>query len=330
MKITKLDYINILFAVILVLLIVLSLVARFQHKEFDKILWNAEIYSSTENSSPKTQNIIKVLDAFFYNTLNKYPVCLDNDFEKETDGFINAVSKKHIAFEIREKQLLPDSLNLKYFSVDERKFYSLKTILSYEKIKNLFNNHKKEEPLLSLEVLPKGKTILKFNTTENENVKSQIIEVFTAKETTGDLDQLICEESFGKTYNDYEGIESITDFSDLLQNQYIWDIEIKKEEQDLTSLYTYSFGHEKTEFLENNELRKLRNIPKEIHIHWKDENSITYTFDPKEVLKAFRKLNMLGTTDKPITFKFKTKNSIQFEISKNGVVIPLKDLYSKL
>ena len=60
MKNTKFDYINILFAVILGVLIVLNIVARYKNKEQDKIIWEAEIQGFSEDTLSVNQNIIKI------------------------------------------------------------------------------------------------------------------------------------------------------------------------------------------------------------------------------------------------------------------------------
>lgn len=264
--------------------------------------------------------------------MDEYTVSIDYDSERETDGLINDISKEHISFKIREKQLLPDSLNLKYFSVNERKFYLLRTVLPYEKIKNLFRNHKKEVTVLSLEILPKGKIILKINTTEKDNLKSQIIEAYIAKETIGNLNQLIYLKSLEKTYNGYEGIENITDFSNLLQNQYKLLLKLEVENNDeLKEIQIMTYANENMDLSEK--ISKFSGIPKNFYMKWgkRQEYGIQYYFNANEILKAFQILNKLNP-DQPINILFKLYNekNPQCEISKNGKTIPLKDLYPEL
>ncbi|MCD0472304.1 hypothetical protein [Flavobacterium sp. JAS] len=327
MKKTKLDYINIFLVVILGLLVILNFAVRFINKEQDKMLWNAEIHSSAEqNSSSENLNSVKIVEAVFYNNFNHSTSGIDS----ESDWVTNAKSENSVHFKIWEKELLPDSLSLKYFSIDERKFYLLTTPLPYKKMKDLVKG-KENTPVLILEIRPKGKVLLKMIQSEEEKTEPQFVEEFISKETTGNLDMLVYEVSLGEKYNRYEGIENITDYSDLLQNQFKWSVQIEKQEQAvLTSIYAYSFIENRIEISEDNDVAVARSIPKIFYIYWKNkkEYNIQYELSPVEVLNAFRKLNQTNTSD-PITLRFKVykKAYIQCEISKNGIVIPLKDLY---
>lgn len=326
MKATKLDYINIFFAVILGLLVILNFAIRFKNKEQDKMLWNAEIHSSSESSLSGDLNNIKIIDAVLYNNFNHSTSGIDSESKQIT----NAKSENYVYFKIGEKELLPDSLKLKYFSIDERKFYLLTTPLPYEKIKVLLKA-KNDIPVLIIEIQPKGKVHLKIIPNKEEKTESQSVDIFTSKETTGDLDMLVYEKSLGEKYNRYKSIENITDYSDLLQNQFKWSVKIDKEEQVvLTSVYAYSFGGDRIEIPEDNDIPTIRNIPEIFYIYWKDkkEYSIRYYLRPIEVLNAFRKLNETETSGF-ITLRFKiTKKAYpQCEISKNGITIPLKNLY---
>ncbi|MDQ6531053.1 hypothetical protein [Flavobacterium sp. LHD-85] len=325
MRKTKLDYINISLTIILVVLVMLNFAARFKNKEQDKILWNAEIHSYTEDSQTENSNIIQIVEASLHNNFNQSV----SDIDSESKRVTSAKSEDFISFKIWQKELLPDSLNLKYFSIDERKFYLLQTHLPYEKMKNLVKD-KNEVPFLILEVQPKGKILLKIRPNE-ENAEPKLVETFVSKETTGDLNMLVYETSLGEKYNRYPGIESITDYADLLQNQFKWSVKIEKEDGDiLKSVYANSFKKESIDVLEDNDTASIRSIPSTFYIYWENKKnySIQYTFSPIEILTAFRKLN---ANDAPgdINFNFKIyKNAYaKGEISKNGVVIPLKDAY---
>ena len=326
MKTTKLDYINIFLAVILGLLVILNFAVRFKNKEQDKMLWNAEINSSAEDSLSENLNTIKIIEAIFYNNFNHSTSGIDSDSKR----IARAKSENSVYFKIWEKELLPDSLSLKYFSIDERKFYRLTTPLPYKKMEDLVKG-KNDAPILILEIQPKGKILLKIIQGEKENAKPQLLETFTAKETTGNLDMLVYEESLGGKYNRYEGIENITDYSDLLQNQFKWSVKIEKEGQSvLTSVYAYSFKDDRIEISEDNDIAVVRNIPEKFYIYWKNkkEYNIQYELSPVEILNAFRKLNEADASDSiTLTFKVHKNAYTQCEISKNSVVIPLKDLY---
>jgi hypothetical protein len=328
MKTTRLDYINIFLAIILGALVILNFGVRFKNKEQDKLLWKAEIHSAAGDSLAENSNGIRIIEAVFLNNFNHS----ESGIDSESKLLTSAKSEDYVYFKIWEKELLPDSLNLKYFSIDERKFYRLTTPVPYKKIKD-WVDEKKVTPILILEIQPKGKILLKIVEDEKENGQSELIEAFTAKETTGDLDMLVYEKSLGEKYNRYESIENITDYSDLLQNQYKWTVKIEKEEQDVvTSVYAYSFKEERVEILEENDTVVVRNIPKVFYIYWKNKNkkeyNIQYELRPIEILNAFRKLNETDVSDAIIlTLKVHKNAYPQCEISKNGVVIPLKDLY---
>jgi hypothetical protein len=330
MKTTKLDYLNIFLVVILGLLLILNLAVRFVNKEHDKIVWDAKIYSSNENTSSETPNLIKIVEAVFYNNFNQSTKTLDYESLQETSGITSERNQNQILFTTYHEELLPDSLNLKYFSVYERKFYLLSTKLPYEKIKNLTNKNN-YKPILIFEVLPKGKTILKINSEENENQKPKVIETFTAKETVGNLEMLVYQRSLEGKYNDYDNIENITDFSDLLQNQYKWVFKAELEpNNNLKVVSAYSYSEENINFL--GKTKDFLPIPRRFYIDWgnKQEYGIQYeyTFNPIEILNAFRTLNKIKTSEPIIiNFKlFKEKNP-QCEISKGETSIFLNDLY---
>ncbi|WP_369014630.1 hypothetical protein [Flavobacterium anhuiense] len=323
---TKLDYINIFLAVILVAVIALYFATRFKNKEQDKMFWNAEIHSSLENPTAENSNIIQIIDATFYNTFNDSKSEIDSESKRVT----SAKSDNSIFFKIWQEELLPDSLKLKYFSVDERKFYQLQTLVPYKKMKNLVTE-KDVVPILILEVQPKGKILLKI--IPKENTEPQLLETFMAKEIAGKLDMLVYEESLGEKYNRFESIENITDYADLLQNQYKWSSKVEMEEQDvLASFYAYSFKDDRIELSEDADAAAIRSIPKIFYIYWEDKKkkkyNIQYELSPIEVLSAFRKLNE-GVSSSDIKFTFKVyKNAYaKCEMSKNGIIIPLKDLY---
>ncbi|BFM45335.1 hypothetical protein CFS9_39760 [Flavobacterium sp. CFS9] len=328
MKKTKLDYINIVLAVILGVLIILNFVVRFRNREYDKLFWKAEIHGAAEDSTSENSNTIKIIEAVFSNNFNDSESSIDYDSKELT----SAKSENSVDFKIWEKELLPDSLNLKYFSIDERKFYRLITPLPYQKMKD-WVKEKMNIPVLILEIHPKGKIHLKIIKNEEENAEAQLVETFKAKETTGNLDMLVYEKSLGGKYNNYESIESISDFSDLLQNQYKWFLKIEMEEKEvLTSVYAYSFKDEKIEISTDNDTATFRNIPRTFYIYWKDKNkkeyNIQYELCPIEILSAFRELNKRDVLEATtLTFKLHKNAYSQCKISKKAIVIPLKDLY---
>ena len=322
MKSIILNILNIFLAGILAVLIMLYFMAKVKNKESEKVLWTAEIRSFSENSSPSNPNIIKVTDGVFYNTFNNSTKKIDNDSKDLT----SAESRESIYFQ-KDTELLPDSLNLKYFSIDERKFYQLQTKIPYDLIKNAEQNST-DLTKLSCEIYPKGKVILKI---DQEDFPSINIASYRAKETTGNLDQLIYKESLGEKYNDYEGIENINDFSDLLQNQYQWIFKVDLEAGDqLLNAYAYSFAEQNIFDLKEKSLNEFENIPKTFYVRFGNGNQygIDYYFHPNEILNAFRKLDKIdGPEPITLTFKLFKNKPAECKLSKNGQIIYLKDLY---
>ena len=324
MKSKILNIVNIILLGILAVLIMLYFTAKVKNKENEKVMWTAEIRSFSENSTSSNPNIIKVINGVFYNNFNNSRKEIDNDSRDLT----SSSSRESIYFQ-KNTELLPDSLNLKYFSVDERKFYQLQTKIPYDLIKNSEQNSK-DLTKLSCEIFPKGKVILKI---DQEDFPAISIASYQAKETRGNLDQLIYKESLGEKYNDYEGIENISDFSDLLQNQYRWIFKVDLEAGDqLLNAYAYSFA-EKTIFdLKEKSLNEFENIPKTFYVRFGNVNQygIDYYFNALEILNAFRKLDKINGPE-PITLTFKLfKNKpAECELFKNGQIISLKDLVSE-
>lgn len=104
MKKTKLDYINIFLVVILGLLLILNVAVRFQNKEQDKIIWDAKIYSSNENTSSEASNIIKIVDAVLYNNYNQSTKTLDYESLKQTSGITSEKNQNQILFDTWKKK----------------------------------------------------------------------------------------------------------------------------------------------------------------------------------------------------------------------------------
>lgn len=321
MKSKILNILNIFLAGILVVLIMLYFMAKVKKKESEKVLWTAEIRSFSENSKP---NIIKVIDGVFYSNYNNSRKEIDNDSKDLT----SSSSRESIYFQ-KNTELLPDSLNLKYFSIDERKFYQLRTKIPYDRLKNAKKNSK-DLTKLSCEIYPKGKVILKI---DQEDLPSINIASYRAKETVGNLDQLIYKESLGEKYNDYEGIENINDFSDLLQNKYRWIFKVDLEAGDqILNAYAYSFAEQNIFDLKEKSLNEFENIPKTFYVRFGNVNQygFDYYFNSLEILNAFRKLDKINGPE-PITLIFKLfKNKpAECELFKNGQIISLKDLVSE-
>ena len=322
MKSKILNILNVILVGILAVLIILYFTAKVKNKENEKVLWTAEIRSFSENSTSSNPNIIKVINGVFHNNFNNSRKEIDNDSKDLT----SAESREYIYFQ-KNTELLPDSLNLKYFSIDERKFYQLQTKIPYDLMRNA-ESKIANLTKLSCEIFPKGKVILKI---DQEDLPSINIASYRAKETAGNLDQLIYKESLGEKYNDYEGIENINDFSDLLQNQYRWVFKLDLEDGDqLLNAYAYSFAEQNIFDLKEKSLNEFENIPKTFYVRVGNINQygIDYYFNSLEILNAFRKLDKINGPE-PITLTFKLfKNKpAECELFKNGQIISLKDLH---
>lgn len=322
MKSKILNILNVILVGILAVLIILYFTAKVKNKENEKVLWTAEIRSFSENSTSSNPNIIKVINGVFHNNFNNSRKEIDND----SNDLTSAESREYIYFQ-KNTELLPDSLNLKYFSIDERKFYQLQTKIPYDLMRNA-ESKIANLTKLSCEIFPKGKVILKI---DQEDLPSINIASYRAKETAGNLDQLIYKESLGEKYNDYEGIENINDFSDLLQNQYRWVFKVDLEDGDqLLNAYAYSFAEQNIFDLKEKSLNEFENIPKTFYVRVGNVNQygIDYYFNSLEILNAFRKLDKINGPE-PITLTFKLfKNKpAECELFKNGQIISLKDLH---
>ena len=325
MKKTILDYINLFLLAILLVLTLLYFATFIQNKGGEKVLWTAIIESNSGNSSAEKSNTIKIIDAHFFNSFNNSEFNLDN----ESGTMTNSNNQNKIYFE-SNADLLPDSLQLKYFSIDERKFYLLNTPIPYDKILNFAKNNKRFAKLY-IEIFPKGKIILTF---DQENSERNQISVFRAKEVQGNLDLLVFRKSLGEMHNDYKDILNITDFSDLFQNQYQWicTIKIEKEGQ-LQRIFAYSFDDESIDDLEEETKIVRRNIPKTLRIDWENTQKygVDYTFSPNEILSAFRKLDEIKSSEPiEISFQLFEKKAPECKLSKNGQTIILKNLYPNL
>ncbi|RZL37217.1 MAG: hypothetical protein EOO96_05475 [Pedobacter sp.] len=324
----KLSHINFLSVAILGFLLILNIAVRYISKEQDKIFWDAEIYSSTKNSSAQKANVIKIIEVVLHNTFNQSTKNLNFEPLGQTSSIVSESNQKHIVFDTWKAELLPDSIHLKYFSIDERRFYLLSTKLPYEKLRKL-TKKSGLNPTLSFEMLPAGKSVLRLITTKNENQKSISVETFTAKETVGDIEMLIYEDRLGEKYKPYDNIESIIDFSDLLQNQYKW---IFKAEIDpanvLKEVSALFYSQENVNFLANT--RDSLPIPSRFDIKWgnQQEYGTQYYFNPIKILNAFRQLQKIESLE-PIIISFRLFNEKvpQCEISRGGKIIKLNNLY---
>lgn len=330
MKLKKLDYFNIVLSLILVLLFIVYQTSRYQNKEQDKIMWNAKIYSSIYNSSPETNNLIKIVDAVFYNNFNQATTGLDDESFKETSGLLSSKNQKHVLCNHFEEQLLPDSIHLKYFSIDDCKFYLLAGKLPYEKIKNL--KIKNYAVTLTLQILPKGKINLKMSTTASEIESATFIDFFTAKETTGNIDMLVYEKTLDGKINNYENIKTITDFSDLLKNQYNWVFKAEIDPNtNLEEVSVTTFLGEHIDIDENPE--QLRPIPSNFSIDWgndKQHSGTQFYFDPFKILNTFRSLQNNKTSGEiVINFKLIEGKKPECQIIKGKKNITLHNLYPK-
>ncbi|HCC93852.1 MAG TPA: hypothetical protein DEQ26_05915 [Flavobacteriaceae bacterium] len=329
MKRSFLDIINIFLSIILGLLITSFILLKYKNKEFEKIFWNAEIVSIAEKKTTNNTVIIKIIDASFYNNFEEYSTKLDYESIKNSIGFINTNEERNIEFQSSGEKLFPDSLNLKYFSVEERKFYQLSTKIDYEKWKNLIKKST-EIPLISIQILPKGQTKLNLN---YKNKKTETIEKFLANEFDGNINMLVYRESLGQKFIYLDDINNVIDFSDLLQNKYNWILKTEIEDNErLEDVSAKSFAQETINLSQKNN-NTLQLIPRDFHIKWgiKQKYGIKYYFNPLEILNAFRILSKTNNNE-PIVLTFiLTKEKYPVcKINKKDKTILLKNIYPEL
>lgn len=319
---TFLDYLNLF--LIGILLFILAMFAYFwiTNKEFDKQYFSAEIKSSAGNSIALKTNTIQIIEAEFRNSFNHSSQKIHSDSKLIS----SSISTDSIYFR-SQTELLPDFLHLKYFSIDERQFYNVNAKLPSFIIKKTIKN-KNTRPKFVVEVHPKGIITIKI---VQKNLPSKMIIRFQAEKATGKLDELVYETSLGKKYNRFESIKSINDYSDLLQSQYFWGfVTILQDKTIMGNAYSYSYDLESEYDFEDLKKVKKRNIPQTFYLEWRDakKHSTQFTFDPNEILQAFRTLNKTEGNDPIIiTFRLLKDQEPECVISKGSKIISLTDLY---
>ncbi|RNA62111.1 hypothetical protein D1631_09300 [Chryseobacterium nematophagum] len=326
MKKTGLDYFNLFLTCLFVLLLMLYGYALIKGKEFDKLKWNAEVHSTSEDKTMKKGNMIRVINADLFNNSNDS----ENSPEFSSPDLIYSKSTDSVYFWGKD-DLLPDSLSLKYYSIDEKKFYSLHTKLPYDNLKQAIKD-KLIESIVSINIKPKGKVELWIKQPDNDDFKPFIIKNFKALESTGNVEELVYRKSGGEKYNDFPGIKNESDFSDLLRKEYIWRVKVETEDDGdlLKKVEAAGYDENRIEIAKEDHDAKLQNIPKRFSIDWgdKQEYGIQYSFNAEEILTAFRKLDSInGNEPIQLTFKVYKNKYAECLLSKNGVIIPLKDLY---
>ncbi|MEJ5105470.1 hypothetical protein [Chryseobacterium sp. MYb328] len=325
MKKTTIDYLNFGLAGIFIGMLILYGVTLLQKKEFDRLNWSAKIIGIKPESVDEKPGMLKILDAVFINSFNKYVTKLD-----DVSPLLIFSHKESDSGSFRtQNDLLPDSLSVKYFSFEDKKFYHLNAKLSLEKMYNCLED-KDLEANLKIEIHPGGKISLKVEQPESENFGTKLIHNFQAKEIPGTLKMLV-DGSDRKEY-DFSLMKGLSDYSDILTQKYLWEVKIETEgSEDILNTSAYNFyGKSIRTDNETFEDVLLRDIPESIVIKWgnKQHYEIGYSFDGQEILDAFKDLDKIKSSEPAvITFKL-LKNSLpKAEISKAGKTIKLKDTY---
>lgn len=321
---------NFFLAGIFIVLVILYGITLVNRKEFDKISWSAKIISVEPGSANEKSGMLKILDAVFINTFNKS----ENSLDYNSPKLIVSGKGSDSAYFLSQNNLLPDSLSMKYFSVEEKKFYRLNAKLPLEKMQTSLGN-KMMGADLRVEIQPKGKISLKIEPSETKNIGQVLIERFQAEEIPGTLKMLIYRTYSGQEYNNFPSLKSISGYSDLLTQKYPWMVKIGTEDSEKVSeISAYSFdGKSMKVDDETFEDMKLRSIPDRILIDWGNTQRYgsSYSFDSQEILDAFKALNQIKGSE-PIVITFKLFKNVfpKAEISKAGKTIPLKDVYPDL
>lgn len=329
MKKTIIDYLNFCLAVVFIVLVLLYGISLLKKKEFDKVNWSAKIISVVPNSTDEKSGMLKILDAVFVNTFNDSDNILDYNSSKLI------VSKgADSAYFWTQNDLLPDSLSIKYYSVEEKKFYQLNTKLPLEKMQNSLENNSQRTDL-KVGVQLKGKISVMIEQPGNKNFGSKLIASFQAKEIPGALKMLVYRKYAGEEYNEFPSLKDVSDYSDILIQKYPWMVKVETENTEIVSeISAYAFdGKSMRTDHETFEAMKLRNLPSRFSIDWGNTQRYgsNYSFDSQEILDAFKALNQVKSNE-PATITFTLfKNAYpKAEISKGGKIIPLKDVYPDL
>ncbi|AZA93340.1 Uncharacterised protein [Chryseobacterium nakagawai] len=330
MKKTVIDYLNFCLAGIFILLVILYGITLVKKKEFDKLSWSAKIISLEPNSSDEKSGMLKILDAVFINTFNQS----ENRLEFDSPKLIVSKKGSDSAYFWRQDDLLPDSLSIKYFSMEEKKFYQLNTRLPLEKMQSSLKN-KSLGAYLRLEIQSKGKISLKIELSGSHNVGSVLIGNFQAKEFPGTLKMLVYRKYSGDEYNEFPSLKGVSDYSDLLIQRYSWVAKIETENSEKISGISASTFDDKSMSTEGVtfEDAKLRNLPDRFLIDWGNTQKYgsSFSFDSQEILDAFKALNQIKVSEPiVITFKLSKDAFPKAELSKAGKTIPLKDGYPDL
>lgn len=329
MKRTKLDYFNCFLVAIFGVLVIMYCVKLIMNKEFEKVKWYSDIEIFADFHSIKKLNTINIIEAELYNSYNKSGHFLET-VNRPSDSVTSPNDNYALKFN-DANDLLPDSLNLKYFSFDERKFYLLNAKFSYSKVRELA---KKASfvPRFFVEIHPKGKVILNLNVEDSTRL---IIDTFFAKETSGNLDKLIFEKNLdGEKRAKYTGIENITDFLDLFEKDFLVKAQAEIVEQGtLIELDAKDFSEGNVNFIEDDGSPEPQSIPNRFYMRWStqqehgiQEYGVEYYFNPYETLQAFRKLS-IDNKSEPIIISFKLyqKKYPECTVSKGDKVIRLKN-----
>lgn len=320
---TFLDYTNFFLTGVLLFIFAMFAYSWITNKEFDKLYFRGEIRSSAGNSSALKTNTIQITEAEFRNSFNHSTLKIDSDSKLIS----SSISKDSVYFR-SGTELLPDYLHLNYYSIDERQFYKVNAKLPSFIIKKTITN-KHSQPKFVIEVQPQGVVFIKII---QKNLPSKVIARFSAEKTTASLDELVYETSLGKKYNRFESITTIKDYADLLHNQYLWGFATVLENGSiLENAYTNSYDLESSYDFEDLQNFKKRNIPQTFYLEWSDskKHSEQFTFDPNEILQAFRTLDK-SETDDPIiiSFKLSEDQKPECQISKGSEMMSLTDLYA--
>lgn len=323
------DYLNFCLAGIFIVLLLLYGIALLKKKEFNKVSWSAKIISMSPDSTDEKAGMLKIIDAVFINTFNDS----ENRIDYNSPKLIDSQRADSVYFRSQD-DLLPDSLSIKYFSAEEKKFYQLNTKLSLDKIQSSLEN-KSLGINLKLEVQPKGKVLLMIDQLENKNFASKLVESFQAKEFSGTLKMLVYRTYSGEEYNDFPSLKTVSDYSDILTQKYTWKIKIETENAEkISEISAYAFdGKSMRKDGETFEDVRLRYIPNRFSIDWGNTQRYgsSYFFDSQEVLEAFKDLNQIKSNEPMlITFNLFKNTFPKAQISKGGKTILLKDVYPDL
>lgn len=289
--------------------------------------WKAEISIAEAGSL----SMVKIISAKMLNHSNGIQADLYNNSTDLTDGLLDVSSENVIRLDMSEKKLLPDSIVLKYFSVDERKFYEIRDAIPYIKLMKIAKENS-GMPVLMLKIAEKGKLYLRMGTAGGKR-EASYVQSYNAVQTNEPVEAIVHKISWNGNYTEYKNINDPANISDLLLMEIPWSIHIETD-HDAAFTNVRANSHTGENLVQNEDFDEVvrRKIPQTIFVTVKNDvdKYLFYRFDAAEILNAFTVLHAQEPSESLLfTMKILKNAKTQCVVSKNGVSIPLKNIHAK-